>query len=45
MRNTIVTSKRSGYFWLERTSESTVEETVIKVEQHFGLAGMPEIHN
>ena len=37
--------KRSGYFWFERTSESTVEDTVIKVEQHFGLAGMPEIHN
>lgn len=37
--------KESGYFWLERTPESTVEETVIKVERHFGLVGIPEIHN
>lgn len=37
--------KESGYFGLERTSESTVEETVRKVERHFGLVGIPEIHN
>lgn len=30
--------KESDYFWLERTSESTVEETVEKVEKHFGLS-------
>ena len=29
--------KESNYFWLERTANSTVEETVRKVEQHFGL--------
>lgn len=28
--------KNSAYFWLERTAESTVEEAVRKVEQHFG---------
>lgn len=27
--------KNSHYFWLERNEESTVEETVYKVEQHF----------
>ncbi len=32
--------KESGYFWLERTPQSTVEETVDKVERHFGLVGM-----
>lgn len=37
--------KDSGYFWLERTSGSTVEETVRKVERHLGLVGTPEIHN
>lgn len=31
--------KASQYFWLERTPESTVEETLAKVERHFGLAG------
>jgi len=31
--------KASKYFWLERTPESTVEETLAKVERHFGLAG------
>lgn len=29
--------KESGYFWLERTPESTVDETTGKVERHFGL--------
>ena len=29
--------KASKYFWLERTPESTVEETLAKVERHFGL--------
>lgn len=29
--------KASGYCWIERTSQSTVEETVEKVERHFGL--------
>lgn len=29
--------KAGKYFWLERTETSTVEETVRKVEQHFGL--------
>ena len=32
--------KESGYFWLERTPQSTVEETAGKVERHFGLIGM-----
>ena len=31
--------KGSNYFWIERTENSTVEETVRKVEQHFGLVG------
>ena len=30
--------KESHYFWLERTANSTVDETVRKVEQHFGFA-------
>ncbi len=30
--------KNSDYFWLERSENSTVEETVRKVEQHFGLS-------
>ncbi len=30
--------KGSNYFWMERTPNSTVDETVRKVEQHFGLA-------
>ena len=30
--------KGSNYFWIERTENSTVNETVRKVEQHFGLA-------
>ncbi len=30
--------KNSSYFWIERTSQSTVEETVRKVERHFGLS-------
>lgn len=29
--------KTSEYCWIERTSTSTVEDTVAKVEQHFGL--------
>lgn len=29
--------KNSDYFWLERTPESTVEDTVAQVEKHFGL--------
>ena len=29
--------KRSNYLWIERTPNSTVNETVRKVEQHFGL--------
>lgn len=29
--------KGSRYFWLERTPQSTVEDTVQKVEAHFGL--------
>ena len=31
--------KCSNYFWIERTENSTVNETVRKVEQHFGLVG------
>lgn len=27
--------KDSGYYWIERTENSTVEETVYKVEKHF----------
>lgn len=29
--------KESGYFWIERTAESTVDKTVAKVECHFGF--------
>lgn len=29
--------KDSGYYWIERTLKSTVEETVRKVERHFGF--------
>ena len=29
--------KESGYFWVERTAESTVADTVEKVERHFDL--------
>ena len=29
--------KNSDFFWLERTSESTVEGTVAQVEKHFGF--------
>ena len=29
--------KESSYFWFERTADSTVDETVRKVEQHFGF--------
>ena len=30
--------KHSNYCWIERTPSSTVEATIAKVEQHFGLA-------
>ena len=30
--------KKSEYFWLERTPQSTVKETADKVERYFGLA-------
>ena len=29
--------KNSDFFWLERTSESTVEDMVVRVEKHLGL--------
>lgn len=29
--------RESGYFWLERTADSTVEATVRQVEKHFGF--------
>lgn len=29
--------KDSGYYWIERTPKSTVDETVRKVERHFGF--------
>lgn len=29
--------KESSHFWLERTADSTVDETVRKVEEHFGF--------
>lgn len=29
--------KTSGYYWVERTAKITVDETVEKVEQHFGF--------
>jgi len=32
--------KESGYFWLERTPQSTVRETADKVERHFGLVNL-----
>ncbi len=35
--------RHSGYFWIERTKHSTVEDTVRKVEQHFGFANSPAI--
>ena len=31
--------KRSEYFWVERTADSTVQKTVELVERHFGLLG------
>ena len=31
--------KRSGYFWLERTPDSTVQKTAQLVERHFGFLG------
>ena len=36
--------KESEYFWLERTSTSTVEDTIRKVERHFGFSN-PLIEN
>lgn len=35
--------RESGYFWVERTAESTVDETAAKVECHFGFESLPEI--
>lgn len=35
--NTYHAIKDSNYCWIERTSRSTVEETVRKVERHFGF--------
>ncbi|MCI9397467.1 MAG: hypothetical protein HFI55_11175 [Lachnospiraceae bacterium] len=32
--------KGSGYFWLERTPQSTVKETADKVERYFGLVNL-----
>ncbi|MEI3300928.1 MAG: hypothetical protein V8R67_09850 [Eubacterium sp.] len=29
--------KRSPFFWIERTTDSTVEDTVASVEKHFCL--------
>ena len=46
----IAAIRDSGYFWLERTAESTVAETVNAVARHFGLmkagadASAVEIH-
>lgn len=34
--------KDSDYYWIERTSQNTVEETAKKVERHFGLVSYPE---
>ena len=31
------TVKNSGCYWIERTSKSTVDETVRKVDRHFGF--------
>ena len=31
------TIKESNYYWIERTKESTVDETVRNVEKHFGF--------
>ena len=33
--------KNSDYFWLERTETSTVEDTLRRMEQHFGLTERP----
>lgn len=35
--------KHSDYFWVERNKHSTVEDTVRKVEQHFGFVNSLEI--
>lgn len=35
--------KESDYYWIERTSESTVEKTAEKVERHFGFVSSPKI--
>lgn len=37
--------KDSDYYWIERTSRNTVEETVGKVERHFGFLSFPENNN
>lgn len=35
--------KASGYFWIERTPQSTVDETADNVQRYFGLVSLPEI--
>ncbi len=35
--------KASDYYWVERTFKSTVDETVEKVERHFGFANLLKI--
>lgn len=35
--------KESCYFWIERTSRSTVEKTAGEVERHFGFVNLPQI--
>ena len=35
--------KSSVYYWVERTPQSTIQETVEKAERHFGLAISPKI--
>lgn len=39
----VPTIKASDYYWVERTFKSTVDETVEKVERHFGLANLSVI--
>lgn len=34
--------KESIYYWIERTTQSTVAETLEKVERHFGFAANPK---
>lgn len=35
--------KDSGYCWIERTPNSTIDETIVKVERHFGFAKNKEV--